>query len=572
MPIVFVCRNGSLAGKRLEYTDSVVTLGRAPTNMVRFSKEREPGVSNLHCEVFELNGSYYVRDMGSANGTFLNGTQVKDPVMLQDGAVLELGNPGPELVVSFPSQEAMTMVITPGQKMPSPPPPASPGDAAPTVPQPSVSDPIPQHKDGIGMPTLMAKLDMAKNEVRGEYKSRMRLVYVAGGVLVLVAIAVAAWFKISGDRQRRAIQTANERRMQELQAANERKLQEMQSKFDRSKQDAEKRYEEIKANAEASAQSKLADLQKLLDEETASIKKLTDEAKKAGMDSATVNAEMRRNREALAAIQAQIGDLTAFVNFKERYSKCVYSLVLRFTENGKVKYSFVGSAFSFTKDAPLLGTSARVVAAVKPLLEDGTFHLIARCNGDADHSYLVAEAFVHPEFKQSKSGVGKDVALLRLDLRALKADGTYGDQRPLPDALEPASGEELDKVVSGVNVAVFGFSDLDRVKLEGAQPVTGVATLATNIVDGTFSFDGQPVKGRSYGMLRHNCAVMKGFAGAPVVNTKNHVVGVQSNTTTLAAARGGLAIPAPNSACAVNVATLQDLQKQFLQRTAGKTE
>ena len=102
---------------------------------------------------------------------------------------------------------------------------------------------------------------------------------------------------------RRAMQEANKRQMQELQAANERKLQEMQKKFDRSKQDAEKRYEEIKANAEASAQSKLADLQKLLDEETASIKKLTDEAKKAGMDSATVNAEMRRNREALTAIQ-----------------------------------------------------------------------------------------------------------------------------------------------------------------------------------------------------------------------------------------------------------------------------
>jgi len=565
MPIAFVCRNGSLAGQRLEYTESVVSFGRAPTNMVRFSKEREPGVSNLHCEVFEMNGSYYVRDMGSANGTFLNKTRVKDPVLLSDGAVIELGNPGPEMVVTFPNDEAMTMMIAPGQKMPPPPapvpkPPASPGDAAPTVPQqPSLTDPLP-HKDGIGMPTLMATLGKAKAEVRGEYRSKMRVVYIACAAVLVLAVGLGVYFKISSDRKAHALQEASEK-----------KIAEMQKKMDESKADADKRYNEIKANAEASAHSKLNDLQKLLDEKTAFIEKLANEAKRSGEDSAAVNAEMQRNREALAAIQAQIGDLTAFVSFKERYSKCVYSLVLRFTEDGKIKYSFVGSAFSFSQGAPLLGTSARVVEAVKPLLEDGTFHLIARCNGDANYSYLVAETFVHPEFKQSKTGVGKDVALLRLDPRSLNPDGSWGPERPLPDSLEPATGEELDQVVSGVNVAVFGFSDLDRAKLEGPRPVTGVATLATNIVDGTYSFDGRTVAGRKYEMLRHTCAVMKGFAGAPVVNTKSHVVGIQSNTTTLAAARGGLAIPAPNSACAVSISILMDLKRQFMQRTAGRT-
>jgi hypothetical protein len=36
-------------------------------------------------------------------------------------------------------------------------------------------------------------------------------------------------------------------------------------------------------------------------------------------------------------------------------------------------------------------------------------------------------------------------------------------------------------------------------------------------------------------------------------------VGVQSNTIMLAAARGGLLIPAPNSACAVSIKALQEL-------------
>lgn len=553
MAITLSFRNGSLAGKRQSFEAPLITLGRRPNNMIVFTKDQEPGVSGYHCEVFQMNGAYYVRDMGSANGTMLDGTPVKDPQPLRDGSVLELGNPGPQVVISFPYQEAMTMCMAPGQaehlaaaNTTNPAPrPAAPVPAA-------LIAPLPPSKDGIGMPTLMATLDKAKAEVRNEYSSRMRKVYVACGIVLILAVGLAIWVKISSDR----------------------KIQDMQTQWvaqlDQSKKDADDRYNEIKKNTDASTQTKLEQLQKLLDEKTAFVKNLAADAQKAGVNSNAINQEMIRNREALKAIQAQIGDLTAFVSFKERYGKCVYSLLLRFTEDGVVKYSFVGSAFCLSTERGLLGTSARVVEAVKPLMEDGTFHLIARCDGDASFNYLVAETFVHPDFKRSDANIGKDVALLRVDLRCLNADGTYGANRPMPDALQPASDEEMDQVFSGVNIAVYGFSDLDRSRLESPKPITGLATLATNIVDGTFSFGGEKMSGRNFEMLKHNCTVMKGFAGAPVVNTKNHVVGVQSNTITLAAARGGLAIPAPNSACAVSIKALQDLQQQFLARATER--
>jgi len=342
------------------------------------------------------------------------------------------------------------------------------------------------------------------------------------------------------------------------------------SQLDQSKMDAEIRYHEIRKNTEASTQTKLEQLQTLLNEKTTFIQGLAADAKKAGADSKIVSQELNRNREALKEIQSQIGDLTAFVSFKERYSKCVYSLVLRFTEKDAaankdvVKYSFIGSAFSLSSEAGLLGTSARVGKLVKEFQEDNKNQLLARCDGDVLYSYVVTQPYIHPEFKDAEQEVGKDVALLKLDLHCLRKDGTPGEERPLPSALQPASDEELDQVVSGVNVAVFGFSDLDKAKLEVEAPMTGVATLSTNIVDGTYSFGNEPVTGRAYGLLRHNCAVTKSFAGAPVVNTKSHVVGIQSRSVMLTAARGGLQIPAANSACAVSIKTLQELQAQFL--------
>ncbi len=574
MGIVLVGRNGSLAGKRVEFNEPLITFGRRPTNMVRFTKEQEPGVSNLHCEVFQQGGAYYVRDMASANGTFVDGIPVKAPVPLRDGSVILLGNAGPELVVTLPYEEALTMRLGPGEldkwrmpqvpavgPMPPPLPPLPPQGMAQAAPPPPMnvpatpeaafprpmpaafSEPLPQYKDGIGMPTLMATLDKAKAEVRSEYSGRMVKVYVVCGVILVVAVAAIVFVKISGDRR----------------------LGEVQAQWEKSKEDSDKRYNEIKNNADASTQSKLEQLQTLLDDKTRYIEKMAADAKSAGVSSDAIAKEMKRNREAMSAIQAQVSDLTAFVSFKERYSKCVYSLVLKFTEGGEVKYSFVGSAFCLSTSLGLLGTTARVVESITPLLQDGKFQLIARCNGDAQYCYGVAMAYPHPEFKSSDPGIGKDVAILKLNLRRLKEDGSLDTELPLPAALQSAGDDELEQVVSGVNVAVFGFSEQDRAKLESVTPVTGLATLSTNIVDGTYAFSGEAVPGRRCGVLRHHCTVPKGFAGAPIVNTKNRVVGIQSNTVTPGATRTG---PAASAASAVNIKVLQELQTQFLKRLA----
>lgn len=51
------------------------------------------GVSRRHCKIYQNDGDYYVEDLGSANGTFLDGERLTPylPHILQDGDTLQLG-------------------------------------------------------------------------------------------------------------------------------------------------------------------------------------------------------------------------------------------------------------------------------------------------------------------------------------------------------------------------------------------------------------------------------------------------------------------------------------------------
>lgn len=49
-------------------------------------------VSSLHAEINERSSTLYVKDMGSTNGTYVNGNQVKDEVPLHEGDLLQFAN------------------------------------------------------------------------------------------------------------------------------------------------------------------------------------------------------------------------------------------------------------------------------------------------------------------------------------------------------------------------------------------------------------------------------------------------------------------------------------------------
>lgn len=66
-----------------------ITVGRGSRNDV-FIKDRV--VSKSHMKIFLADGYYYLEDLGSANGTFLNGNDIENNVVeIVDGDLISVG-------------------------------------------------------------------------------------------------------------------------------------------------------------------------------------------------------------------------------------------------------------------------------------------------------------------------------------------------------------------------------------------------------------------------------------------------------------------------------------------------
>lgn len=79
--------------------DAGLTAGRAEDNDIALVDGRYPSVSAHHCR-FERRGSVLsVLDLGSSNGTLVNGHPIEGPVELVVGDVVRLGSVGPKLLV-----------------------------------------------------------------------------------------------------------------------------------------------------------------------------------------------------------------------------------------------------------------------------------------------------------------------------------------------------------------------------------------------------------------------------------------------------------------------------------------
>jgi predicted component of type VI protein secretion system len=65
------------------------TLGRSDGAEI---KVEDPFASSAHARIFPRGESMYVEDMGSTNGTYLNGRQISAPQRLKLGDVIRIGD------------------------------------------------------------------------------------------------------------------------------------------------------------------------------------------------------------------------------------------------------------------------------------------------------------------------------------------------------------------------------------------------------------------------------------------------------------------------------------------------
>jgi len=115
-------RSGPTPGKTYPLDQEEVRLGRDLTSDISVS---DPEVSRSHARFLMREGNIFVEDLGSTNGTFLNGARVSTPQQLRSGDVLTFG----ETIVMVFEKDApvsdATMVsshVPPIQDIPAPSP------------------------------------------------------------------------------------------------------------------------------------------------------------------------------------------------------------------------------------------------------------------------------------------------------------------------------------------------------------------------------------------------------------------------------------------------------------------
>jgi membrane-bound lytic murein transglycosylase D len=117
-----VLRSGPLAGVRYLLKEGVQRIGRAPDNDIIVQGQQSATVSLYHLEIVCHDGLCRIRDVGSTNGTYVDGEQITD-AELRLQSVIRLGNNGPEFAV-MPEQPATadldrTLVVPAGIVLPA---------------------------------------------------------------------------------------------------------------------------------------------------------------------------------------------------------------------------------------------------------------------------------------------------------------------------------------------------------------------------------------------------------------------------------------------------------------------
>ena len=109
---LLVVERGPVSSLRYSLQQEQVTIGRSAGNELVLA---DPEVSRRHVRVLRRADGYAVEDIGSTNGTFVNGQRISHLTLLQDGDTIDLGDTVRLRFVSAP-------VAQPRRNRPSPSP------------------------------------------------------------------------------------------------------------------------------------------------------------------------------------------------------------------------------------------------------------------------------------------------------------------------------------------------------------------------------------------------------------------------------------------------------------------
>jgi pSer/pThr/pTyr-binding forkhead associated (FHA) protein len=162
----FVMRSGPTPGVTFPLEGDQLTIGRDANNGVPIN---DAEVSRKHSRLTFQGGKYVLEDLGSTNGTFVNGQRLAGPVVLKAGDVVSLGE---QIVLMYDAINTDTgATIAVSRK-----------SARVEPPQAQYAPPPPQQQYATSTPV--------STPLAGK-KSNMTPLLIGGGVLIFLCLCIS---------------------------------------------------------------------------------------------------------------------------------------------------------------------------------------------------------------------------------------------------------------------------------------------------------------------------------------------------------------------------------------------
>jgi serine protease Do len=223
-------------------TINEMTIGRDPASTIVFDAQRDDAVSRRHAVIRVTHGdrpSFAIADLGSANGTLVNGSRINSETELLPGDTVQFGLAGPSFVFDVqprpPHLVARTRVGAgaPGGTTRIVEPAAAAPVASTTVVQPQSFAPV---KAGVGRETVQRMLSEERQATGRKW------MYALVGVLVLIGgVGGVLYYRMTLDKQQTVARI--EEKARQTEAAGAAALEQQKTAF---AADATKKASELK--------------------------------------------------------------------------------------------------------------------------------------------------------------------------------------------------------------------------------------------------------------------------------------------------------------------------------------
>jgi hypothetical protein len=172
----FVMRSGPTPGVTFPLEGDQLIIGRDSSNHVAIN---DAEISRKHSRLTFQGGKYVLEDLGSTNGTFVNGQRLAGPVVLKPGDVISLGEQIVLMYDAISIDPGATVAVSRKSLRPEP------LQAQPSVPAYSSPPSVPASYNTPSTPVVK--------------KTNMIPVFIGIGVLVFICLCVMVFVIVDAD-------------------------------------------------------------------------------------------------------------------------------------------------------------------------------------------------------------------------------------------------------------------------------------------------------------------------------------------------------------------------------------